>query len=63
MIGHLQCGPGWLFGRAGPRPLFLRSDLGDGLASPSEDGRFEEFGGFCPSRARKSATSAASAAT
>ena len=55
--------PGWPFGRPGLGPLFFRSDLGDGLASPSEYGGFEEFRGFCPSRARKSATSAASAAT
>ena len=37
--------PGCPFGRPGPRPVFLRSDFGAGLASPSADGGLEEFRG------------------
>jgi hypothetical protein len=55
--------PGCPFGRPGLRPVFLRSDFGAGLASPSADGGLEEFREFWPSRARRSATSAASATT
>jgi hypothetical protein len=55
--------PGWPFGRPGFRPLLVRSDLGAGLAGPSDDGGLEEFRGFWPSRARRPATSAASAVT
>jgi hypothetical protein len=55
--------PGCPFGRPGFRPDLPRSDFGAGLARPSDDGGFEEFRGFCPSLARRSATSAASAAT
>ncbi|HBW18950.1 MAG TPA: hypothetical protein DEH11_08025, partial [Actinobacteria bacterium] len=39
----------------GLRPLFLRSDRGAGLASPSLDGGLEEFREFCFSRASSSA--------
>ena len=55
--------PGCPFGRPGLRPLLPRSDRVGGLAGPSCDGGFEEFREFCPTRARSSATSAASAVT
>ena len=55
--------PGCPFGRPGPRPVFLRSDFGAGLASPPADGGLEEFREFWLSRARHSATCAASAST
>jgi hypothetical protein len=41
--------PGCPFGRPGLRPDLPRSDLGAGLARPSDDGGFEEFRGFWPS--------------
>ena len=40
-----------------------RGDFGAGLASPSDDGGLDEFREFWPSRARRPATSAASAST
>jgi hypothetical protein len=53
--GHLRrvvpsC-PAW---PPGLRPLFLRSDRGAGLASPSLDGGLEEFREFCFSRLKLS---------
>ena len=49
--------PGRPFGRPGLRPDFPRSDFGDGLASPSDDGGgLEEFGEFEATRAARSAT-------
>jgi hypothetical protein len=50
--------PGCPFGRPGLRPDFFRSDFGDGLPSPSDDGGFEEFFEFCRTRAARSATCA-----
>ena len=55
--------PGWPFGRPGLRPVFFRSDLGAGLASPSDDGGLLEFFEFCFTRAARSATCARSSAT
>lgn len=50
--------PGWPPRR---RPLFRRSDLGAGWTNgESDDGGFEEFRLFCPSRRLTSATSASS---
>lgn len=39
------------------------SHLGDGFASPSDGGGFDEFRGFWPSRARSASISACSAST
>ena len=50
--------PGCPFGRPGLRPDLRRSDLGEGLASASADGGYDEFRGFCRSRARSASTSA-----
>jgi hypothetical protein len=50
--------PGWPLGRPGLRPVFVRSDFGTGLPSPSEDGGVEEFFEFCPACAASSATCA-----
>ena len=50
--------PGWPLGRAGLRPVFVRSDFGTGLPSPSEDGGPEEFFESCPACAASSATCA-----
>ncbi len=55
--------PGCPFGRPGFRPVFARSDLGAGFASPSDDGGFELFFEFCPAFAARSATCACSPAT
>jgi hypothetical protein len=55
--------PGWPFGRPGLRLDLPRSDRGAGLASPSEDGGFDEFRGFWASRARSASISARSAST
>jgi hypothetical protein len=55
--------PGWPSGRPGFRPDFPRSDFGDGFASPSDDGGFEEFREFaftCAARASTRAPSTAS---
>jgi hypothetical protein len=46
----------------GLRPVFFRSDLGGGLTNASEDGGFDEFCEFLPSRASNSATRAVNAA-
>jgi hypothetical protein len=54
--------PGWPFGRPGLRPDFPRSDFGCGLASPSDDGGFEEFREFDFTLAVRSATCDCSAA-
>src|SRR5579859_6005666 len=35
--------PGWPFGLPGLRPDLPRSDFGDGLARPSDDGGFDEL--------------------
>jgi hypothetical protein len=48
--------PGWPFGRPGLRPDLPRSDFGAGLASPSDDGGFDEFREFVFTWAAKSAT-------
>jgi hypothetical protein len=48
--------PGWPFGLPGLRPDLPRSDFGDGLASPSEDGGFDEFREFAFAWAARSAT-------
>jgi predicted enzyme related to lactoylglutathione lyase len=64
--GHsLICGvtPGWHFGRPGFRPDLPRSGWGACFARPSPGGGFDEFRGFWPSRAPRSATSAVSTAT
>jgi hypothetical protein len=63
MTGHLQRGPRLALRRPGFRPPFFRSDRGAGLTSPSDDGGLEEFREFWPTGARRSATSAVSAAT
>jgi hypothetical protein len=38
--------PGWPSGLPGFRPDLPRSDFGDGLAGPSDDGGFDEFREF-----------------
>ncbi len=48
--------PGCPFGRPGLRPDLPRSDFGDGLPSPSDDGGFEEFFELIPTLAARSAT-------
>ncbi len=57
---HPRAGPS---GRPGLRPLLSRCDLGAGLASPPADGGFDEFRGFCRSRARSASTSARSSSS
>ena len=59
MLGDLGLhrAPGCLLGLPGRRPVFVGSDLGAGLPSPSGDG-LEEFLEFCPARAASSATCA-----
>ena len=48
--------PGWPFGLPGLRPDLPRSDFGDGLAGPSDDGGFAEFREFAFTCAARSAT-------
>ena len=48
--------PGWPFGLPGLRPDLPRSDFGDGFASPSDDGGFDEFREFAFTCAARSAT-------
>jgi hypothetical protein len=55
--------PGCPFGRPGLRPVFLRSDFGAGLPSPSEEGGRDEFFELDCTRAVSSATCACRAAT
>lgn len=54
--------PGRPFGRPGFRPDFPRSDFGDGLAGPSDDGGFDEFREFAFTCDRSSARASRSAA-
>ena len=54
--------PGWPFGLPGLRPDLPRSDFGDGLTRPSDDGGFDEFREFAFTWAARSATCDCSAA-
>lgn len=53
--------PGWPACFPARRPLARRKDLGAGLAYPSDDGGFDEFREFFPTRASNSETRSVSA--
>src|SRR6185437_546466 len=55
--------PGWPLGLPGVRPDLPRSDFGAGLASPSDDGGFDEFREVVFTWAARSATCDCSAVT